>query len=60
MIVPKLKWNRAKEEGEAVFPDNFDEQDYMLRIDALQDWIVDLNAKYEELLRRYNREIQNP
>jgi len=52
MIVPKLKWNRAKEEGEAVFPDNFDEQDYMLRIDALQDWIVDLNAKYEELLRK--------
>lgn len=52
MIVPKLKWNKTKEEGEVVFPDNFDEQDYTLRIDALQDWIVDMSAKYEELLRK--------
>jgi hypothetical protein len=52
MIKPKFKWSWKNEEGSVSFPDGFDEQDWILKADALKDWICDLTDKYNSLMTK--------
>lgn len=57
MITPKLRWSKPKEEGHVVFPLEFEALDRMLKLDALQDWIHDLQVHYNEILQRGRHEL---
>jgi hypothetical protein len=50
MIKPTLKWDWNAGEGSVKFSKAFDEQNWVLKADALQDWIVDLTDKYNSLM----------
>lgn len=50
MIKPILKWSYNSGEGSVKFPQGFDDLHIVTKLDALQDWIVDLSDKYEGLL----------
>lgn len=53
LITPKLKWNG--EEGDVKFPNGFDEQNWVLKADALKDWICELTDKYNSLFTEEER-----
>jgi hypothetical protein len=57
MITPKLKWSWDAGEGDVKFPKEFRDMDWIVKADALQDWISILekeyNATMEELFEIY-------
>ena len=52
MIKPTLHWSNNEGEGCVKFPKGFDDQDWVLKADALKDWIADLTDKYNSLLTK--------
>ena len=49
MKKPTFRWNWNDGFGSVHFSKEFDEQDWVLKADALKDWIVDLQDKYNSL-----------
>lgn len=45
MKTPKLKWNDAIGEGTVQFPEDFDKEHFVTRLDALEDWLYELQKK---------------
>ena len=50
MKLIELHWNRLKGEGYVKYTKTFEEADWIVRADMLQDCIVDLEDKYSSLL----------
>lgn len=50
MIKPVLQWEPNNGVGSVKFPKGFDEQHWITKADALNDWIVKLTEKYNALL----------
>lgn len=48
MKKPRLKADVLNGEGSVSFPIDWTENDPLLRLDLLQDWIADLNQAYKE------------
>jgi len=48
---PKLKYNSTTEEGEVVFPEDWNKIPSVIRADILSDWIVDLTTKYNDTIK---------
>ena len=51
MKTPKLKWSEEMGEGSVVFPLEFDELDWITKMDALKDWRFELDKRYNDLLK---------
>jgi hypothetical protein len=45
-----LKWDTIKEEGVVATKPEFDDAYRILQLDALQDWIHDLQKLYDQIL----------
>jgi hypothetical protein len=45
-----LKWDTVKEEGVVVIKSEFDDAYRILQLDALKDWIYDLQDLYNTIL----------
>lgn len=61
MIKPKLKWDWDAGEGKVVFPKEFEELNWIVKADALIDWIADFTDKYNSLFTDEERAIRcNP
>jgi len=52
MIKPKLLWDSNLGEGNVKFPEGFDEQDWVVKADALSDWLYFLSEKYNSLMAK--------
>lgn len=50
MIKPILSWKSNNGVGSVKFPSGFDEQNWVIKSDALNDWIVELTEKYNSLM----------
>ena len=50
MTLIKLNWNDRKGEGTVVYTKEFTEAHIVTQLDMLQDCIVDLTDRYNELL----------
>jgi hypothetical protein len=46
----KLKW--TGDEGKVLVDQNFTDAPFMVKVDALQDWIADLTSIYKDLLEK--------
>jgi hypothetical protein len=51
-----LKWDTIKEEGVVFTNPEFDNTYRILQLDALQDWIYDLQKLYDSLLEDFDGE----
>jgi hypothetical protein len=45
-----LKWDTVKEEGVVVTTPKFDDTYRIMQLDALKDWILDLEKLYNNIL----------
>lgn len=50
MKLIELHWNINAEEGRVKYTKTFDESHFIVQLDMLQDCIVDLTDKYNEIL----------
>jgi len=53
MMIPKprLKVDLYFGEGDVVFPEEWEDLEYVLKIDLLSDWIGQLQKKYDETMK---------
>lgn len=54
----RLKFDYNLGEGEIVFMNGFEHQDWVVKADALKDWIYDLETMYNNLLT-HNTEFKH-
>jgi len=55
-----LKWDTLKEEGVVFTKPEFDDTYRIMQLDALQDWIHDLQKLYDNLLEDFDGKNNTP
>lgn len=48
-----LKWSDAEAEGSVTFTKEFEAEHEVFKLDALKDWIFDLQTEYERILASF-------
>lgn len=56
MKLGTLTWSNSTGEGSVSFAADFDKEAPVTRLDALKDWLFDIQARYEQELSMFNRE----
>jgi len=54
-----LKWDTIKEEGVVFTTPNFDDTYRIMQLDALKDWILDLEKLYNNILENEKGEAND-